>query len=403
MDRIPELKACLERNQAYHQDPVTKQGRILRWFKLVQEIKAEYNISDSNIFSQGEARFLINPLSIAMAASPTQHLERPKTRGEKNYRWAAVFQTINALGKVLPPTVIFKDNGKGNWFNSTWYTDDTRDWIIAHRGDGRTDYGLHHDFLGVFDMHTKPSEAETWRLLILNSWQAGPAAELDMECKSSKIITLCIPPGLAHLLQPLEQGCVTRLNAAYREHIRRLRQERTTSMTDDKFLDILRESLKSSLGPHTLAISFKSSGLVPFAPGAVLPQPVILEGILSWEAPRATSPPAETFGAMIFSGSEFRAIKARITAQEHKKRRQQKLRRMRKVRDAIYGKENREPSTSEKGPSDEQPTAQEDVVQSTQRARQRCGYCGEAGHKVLSCRVYLYSRMYGSDSSLESL
>jgi hypothetical protein len=405
VDRIPELKACLERNQAYHQDTVTEQEHILRWFKLVQEIKAEYNISDKNIFSQGEARFFINPLSKAMAVSTTQHQERRNTRGQKNYRLATVFQTISASGKRMPPTVIFPpiDNGNDNWFNPTRYPDNTSDWIIANRLDGCNDIGLHRNFLDVFDRHTMPGKAETWRLLILNRWPAGPAAELDIEYKSSNIITVCIPPGLAHLLQPLEQGCVTRLSSVYQEHNRKLRQERTTSMTDDKFVEILRKTLKSALDRQTVATSFKSSGLVPFAPSAVLPQTVSLEGISSWEAPRASSPHPQDFGPMIFCGSEFRAIKARITAQEDKKRRQKKLRRMRKVRDVIYGRENREPSTSEKGPSDEQPTAQEGAVQSTQRARQRCGSCGEAGHNVLSCMVKFYGSMYDTDSSMETL
>jgi hypothetical protein len=60
--RTPELEACLNRNKAYHEDTRFESLKLASWwFKLIQEIEAQYEILDNNIFILAEVRFLINP------------------------------------------------------------------------------------------------------------------------------------------------------------------------------------------------------------------------------------------------------------------------------------------------------------------------------------------------------
>jgi hypothetical protein len=313
VDRTPELKTCLERNKTNHQD--TARGLKLApcWFKLLQETKVRYDISDDNIIALGETRFLINPLSIALATTPAQHQQRPNTRGREHHQWATVFQAISASGQVKQPMVIFKNEH----FLGSWYKDfTTSDLLIYNSADGCNMLEVLEDWMMISNIYTRDCEAGTWRLLIQSSPKAGFAAEWDSFCRSSKIISVCVPPGSSDLLQPLELGCTAPLNTAFQKHIKILRQNRATSMTDNQFLIILKESLALAMTPENIAAGFQRSGIVPFEPRVVLPQLATLEDVTSWEAPKAPSPPAETYEAMIFCGSEFREIKAQIKARE---------------------------------------------------------------------------------------
>lgn len=316
--RTPELEACLKRNKAYHDDTKFESLELAsRWFKLIQETKAQYEISDNNIFTLAEVRFLINPLSIAIATTPAQHQQRTRTRGHEQHRWATVLQAIGAAGQVIPPTVIFKDDH----YLRSWYTDDTpRGWLINNSTDGCNTFKILGDWKNVFNFHTKEREPGTWRLLIQNSPKAGLAADWDMYCKSSQIIPICIPPGLSSLLQPLELGCIKSLNTAYQAYIKTLRRHRTTSMTDNEFLVGLEESLALSLTAENITAGFQTSGIVPFNPRAVLPQGVTLEEVKSWEAPQVPSPPLYTHEMMVLCGSEFREAKVQIISDKGRKR-----------------------------------------------------------------------------------
>ena len=161
-----------------------------------------------------------------------------------------------------------------------------------------------------------------WRLLILNCPEAGYAMQWDEHCKSYQILTVYVPPGLSHLLNPLEAGCLAPLDAAYRAHVKQLSRHRAGCMTDSEFLVTLRHSLESALTQETITAAFQLSGIVPFAPEAVVGEPVTLESVVSWAPPRvpSPSPPAEAYEELILCGSEFREMKARILAQEARAR-----------------------------------------------------------------------------------
>jgi hypothetical protein len=380
VDRVPELKVCLERNKAYQEEIEGGLESSLYWFKLIEEVRAEYDIADNDIFALGEARCLLNPLSIAMVTTPTQYEARPNTRGQGNFRWATVLQGISASGQTTPPAVIFKDEH----FRQSWYTDDTpHDWLIDNSCDGCSTLSILSEWMSTFKTHLGEHEAGRWRLLIQNSSKAGHAAEWDMHCKSSKIVTLYIPSRLSHLLHPLELGCIEPLNAAYQEHVRRFRRHQTASITDNDFLVALKQTLKSALTPENITASFQRSGIVPFEPEVVLRKRVTLESVVSWEAPRVPSPPAETYQSMIFCGSEFREIKARIVAQQEREHeRRNRTAKSRKKTDQAVAAYRKDEHVAE-GDSSKQKKAEQPAKRAC--LPRHCRRCGRAGHYRPTC------------------
>jgi hypothetical protein len=213
--------------------------------------------------------------------------------------------------------MIFKDDH----YLRSWYTDGTpRGWLINNNTDGCNTFKVLGDWKNVFNFHTKEPESGTWRLLIQNSPKASLAADWDLYCKSSKIIPICIPPGLSSPLQLLELGCMKSLNTAYQAYIKTLRRHQTTSMTDNEFLAGPEKSLDLFLTPGNITAGFQTSGIVPFIPRAVLPQSDTLEEVKSWEAPQVPSPLLYIHEMMVLCGSEFRKAKARIIADNGRKR-----------------------------------------------------------------------------------
>jgi hypothetical protein len=71
------------------------------------------------------------------------------------------------------------------------------------------------EWLKHFDAHTKKRTVGTVRLLLINGHESHNSLDFQQYCKDNKIITLCMPPHLSHLLQPLDVGCFAPLKRAY--------------------------------------------------------------------------------------------------------------------------------------------------------------------------------------------
>ncbi|KAH5056627.1 hypothetical protein HBH95_250220 [Parastagonospora nodorum] len=66
-----------------------------------------------------------------------------------------------------------------------------------------------------FNKHTKRRVIGAYRLLIIDGYESYDSLEFQQYCKDNKIITICMPPYLLHLLQPLNVGCFAPLKKAY--------------------------------------------------------------------------------------------------------------------------------------------------------------------------------------------
>ncbi|KAF1922397.1 CENP-B protein, partial [Didymella exigua CBS 183.55] len=68
---------------------------------------------------------------------------------------------------------------------------------------GWTNNALSLEWLKHFDAHTKASQVGAYRLLILDGHKSHLNQDFKDYCLKNIILTLCMPPYLSHILQPL--------------------------------------------------------------------------------------------------------------------------------------------------------------------------------------------------------
>jgi hypothetical protein len=100
-------------------------------------------------------------------------------------------------------------------------------------------------------------------LLILNSYESHKSLAFQDLCKESKIITLCMPAHLSHILQLLNVGCFAPLKQVYSKEIRVLALDYIGRIDKKAFIATLREVFKKAFSKANILSSFRATGLVP--------------------------------------------------------------------------------------------------------------------------------------------
>ena len=66
-----------------------------------------------------------------------------------------------------------------------------------------------------FDEDAKRLAVGIYRLLILDGHRSHNSVEFHWYCEEHKVIPLCTPPHLSHILQPLDVGCFIAMKKDY--------------------------------------------------------------------------------------------------------------------------------------------------------------------------------------------
>jgi hypothetical protein len=138
---------------------------------------------------------------------------QPKSIRQGNREWTTVIQGINATGWVIPPFVIFQDNNH----LSAWHKEEhlLHDWVITVSENGWITNAFGLQWLKHFNKHAKGRTVGSHRLLTIDGHESHDLLEFQQYCTENKIITLCMPSHLLHLLQLLDVGCFSPLKKAY--------------------------------------------------------------------------------------------------------------------------------------------------------------------------------------------
>jgi hypothetical protein len=107
-------------------------------------------------------------------------------------------------------------------------------------------------------------------LLIFDGHERHHSLEFQELCKENNIYTLCMPPHLSHLLQPLDVGCFSPLKRAYSREIEALIRHYINHITKLEFLPAFKAAFQRSFTSANICSAFRGTGLVPLQPDAVL-------------------------------------------------------------------------------------------------------------------------------------
>ena len=207
-------------------------------------------------------------IGTAKVVTGTEKRGRTRTVQPGNREWVTVIHGINAKGWALPALIILK----AKLHQATWYTntDLPRDWRIAMSENGWTDDQIGFEWVQHFHRHTERRTKGQWRLLILDGHGSHHSARFEDFCKQNKILTLCMPAHLSHILQPLDVGCFSPLKQAYGTQVEGQMRLGINYIIKEDFLSVYHIAHTQAITEKNIFSSFSATGLVPFNPDCVL-------------------------------------------------------------------------------------------------------------------------------------
>ena len=217
------------------------------------------------MYNFDETGFMMGKTQPKMVVTSSENYGRQKRIQPGNREWVTVIQGVAAMGRAIPPFVIFA----GKVLIDIWFHNLPRDWILEVSPNGWTNNRLALAWLEHFDKHSK-QQTVGYRLLIIDGHESHCSVEFQDRCKEKNIILLCMPPHSSHLLQPLDVACFSLLKRAYGDAVSTLARDRTHYISKDNFLPAFKTAFEQSIIRTNISAGFRGAGLVPHNPEAVL-------------------------------------------------------------------------------------------------------------------------------------
>ncbi len=261
VSRTEELKMAFnrakDRQRILQEDPEV----INAWFKLVRDTKTKYGVYDDDIHNFNETGFQMGIIGSMKVVTGSERRTRPNLVQPGDREWVTVIQSICAAGYTTPPFIIYK----GRVHISAWYkeTDIPYNWKLLVSKNGWTNNALGLEWLKHFDEHTKTRQVGSYRLLILDGHESHLNQDFKDYCLIQKILTLCMPAHLSHILQPLDVVCFSPLKMKYSQRVRDLARKRVYHINKEGFLPAFKHAFFDIFTYNNCKKAFKASGLVP--------------------------------------------------------------------------------------------------------------------------------------------
>jgi hypothetical protein len=126
--------------------------------------------------------------------------------------WVTAIECVSAAGQALLPLVIFKTKH----LNTAWIPAQAPpEWRFSTSKSGWTSDSHAHEWLTtVFESQTRPSQAGSRRLRVLDGHGSHMTANVIAFCMENEIDLPVLPPQCSHVLQPLDVSVFAPLKRA---------------------------------------------------------------------------------------------------------------------------------------------------------------------------------------------
>jgi hypothetical protein len=264
---------------------------IKAWFELVKNTINKYGILPEDTYNFDESGFQMGEISASKVVTAAEKPGRPKQVKPTNTEWVTLIQGACADGSLIPPFLILK----GKEFNRTWFLQGLPStWVIAVSENGWTTNQIGLQWLQHFEICTRSKTIGSKRLLILDNHESHICLEFRSFCEKNDIILLWMPPHSSHLLQPLDVGCFSPLKTAFSKQNQTLIRNYIFHIRKEDFLATFQTAFQAAFTRNNIQAGFRSSGIHPFNPEAVLlqldPVPRSPSPLLSQQSWQAKTP-----------------------------------------------------------------------------------------------------------------
>jgi hypothetical protein len=304
LKRHPILKSKfvsgLEKDRVAAENPAI----IKHWFDLVKQQIEDNAVEKEDIYNMDEKGTMMGASEkVKIIISKYEKRQYMTTSGSRE--WVSLLECISAIGKALPPWVIFKGKvHKASWMKTL------ESGHIALSDTGWTDNELGLAWLqDCFDPETLRYDNDgkrRTRILIFDGHASHISTEAIRFCKEAKIIPLCLPRHSTHLLQPLDVGVFSSYAHYFKKNLaKRCRFAAHYSVDKIDFLEILQETRAEALTEKIILRAWEKSGLFPLNPEIILQQ-------LSQPLPLTPSSSVQT-PSLTYTASNGEAFQAALT------------------------------------------------------------------------------------------
>ena len=201
-----------------------------------------------------------NSVRLGDASKKKTLIQSPEDR-----EWVSIMESISALGRSIPPLVIFK----GKHIQTSWFHhDEVPDWVYTTSKNGWIANRIVFNWLTkVFIPETKPSGDKDARLLILDGYRSHHTTEFLWECKINNIWLVFLPPHSTHVLQPLDLSCFCPIKSKYREQIAELAYiDDAAPIKKHRFIKYYHKAREEGLTARVIKSGWRASSIYPWNP-----------------------------------------------------------------------------------------------------------------------------------------
>jgi len=117
--RTPELRTRWSRPYDHQRAACEDPAAIQRWFDLVKSTKERWGIVDDDIYNFDETGFMMGKILSQIVITALEGYGKKKRIQPGNREWVTVIQGVGALGRWIPPFVVFAGKVLINvWFKN---------------------------------------------------------------------------------------------------------------------------------------------------------------------------------------------------------------------------------------------------------------------------------------------
>jgi hypothetical protein len=248
----PSKKKCL-----FPSDLSTLQ----HWFDRLEALIT--GVSPTNIYNFDETIFQIGRGNRDVYVFASSHAAIPHVTPDRPYcEWITTIECIAADGWAAAPYIVIQgDYYLEEWFEVEGLSNET---TFNHTPNGRITEKVAWEWIQFFHRQTKDRAADGQSRLVLFKGQPQHLTFNFLQfCEEHRIILLCFPPNIGHLVQPFDGKPFL----PYKEYWKRKSYFVTPDDADEEktyFLLGFPSSREESLKPQVITDAFADHGIYPF-------------------------------------------------------------------------------------------------------------------------------------------
>ena len=266
LERQPKL--CLRKGDStagVHMDAMSDQDALDSYFKLLNEVMEKHNLMDKpgQIYNVDESGMPFDHRPPRVLAQKGQKKVRYRTSGNKSQ--VTVIGCVSAAGQAIPPFVIFDAKS----LNIEWTKGEVAGARYGLSDSGWVDMDLFKSwFCEQFLMYAVGSRP---LLLLLDGHSSHYNPQAVRLAKENDVILFTLVPHTTHEMQPLDTAVFGPLKIHWRDACHDFMQANPGKVISKyTFSTLLNTAWMKAMVPKNIINGFRTSGVYPFNPKAVL-------------------------------------------------------------------------------------------------------------------------------------